>query len=188
MVFLLARYLGGGNSALWPLCHSPSSSWQCVFQHRSLLVWVFACGSPNSPSWHCAGQATCSDDEGLSVDSEDAASPSQLSDMNPNPAEASLAGAPEHTPGAAAPPGPGSAGPVGAKADPGGWLAYPQLYLGPPGPAGGEGPGPAAPMQANGSGAEDAEEPLSLQERYRRAARAVCSCRLQATSVRGRMA
>ena len=127
-------------------------------------------------SRHCAVQATCSDDEGLSVDSEDAASPPQLSTMDadpeqgqgPDPAEAARAGAPQHPPGAAAASGPGSG------ADPGGWLAYPQLYLGPPGPASGEAAGAAAPMQADGSGAGDAGEPLSMQERQRRAARAVC--------------
>lgn len=131
-------------------------------------------------SWHCAAQATCSDDEGLSVDSEDAASPPQLSTMDPDPqqgqgpdpAVAARAGAPEHAPGAAAATGSGSG------ADPGGWLAYPQLYLGPPGPAGGEAAGSAAPMQADGSGVGDAGEPLSIQERHRRAARAVRPCGL----------
>lgn len=110
------------------------------------------------------------------MDSEDAASPPQLSTMDADPhqvqgadpAEAARAGAPEHAPGAAAASGPGSG------ADPGGWLAYPQLYLGPPGPAGGEAAGAAAPMQANGDCAGSAEEPLSMQERHRRAARAVC--------------
>ena len=133
-------------------------------------------------SMHCAVQATCSDDEGLSVDSEDAASPPQLSTMDPDPeqgqgpdaAEGDRAGAPEHAPGAAAASG------LGSGADPGGWLAYPQLYLGPPGPAGSEAAGPAAPIQADGSGAGSAEEPLSMQERQRRAARAVRSCGLHA--------